>query len=61
MMLLDIVRTSIHSISDIGDEGAIALSDGLKHCIKNLHKFDISINNIGDKSGIALSDVLKHC
>ena len=46
--------------NSIGDEGAVALADGLKSC-SNLQTLDLTTNNIGTEGAVALADGLKSC
>ena len=46
--------------NNIGDEGAVALADGLKSC-SNLQRLRLSTNNIGAEGAVALADGLKSC
>ena len=46
--------------NNIGDEGAVALADGLKSC-SNLQVLALSVNNIGAEGTVALADGLKSC
>ena len=46
--------------NNIGDEGAVALADGLKSC-SNLQRLYLSYNNIGAEGAVALADGLKSC
>ena len=47
-------------INNIGDEGAVALADGLKSC-SNLQYLALSANSINDEGAVALADGLKSC
>ena len=46
--------------NNIGDDGAKALADCLKHC-NSLQTLNLKWNNIGDDGAKALADGLKHC
>ena len=43
----------------IGDQGALALADALKHNVRTLEYLDLSNNLIGDVGALALGEALE--